>query len=185
MNRDIYQKLDVWMRSRNRKPLLLQGARQVGKTHSLKDFGAKNFAGTHYVNFEGNVDFSSAFEGSLKPAAILRDLGLVLGTPVDPNSDLLVLDEIQQCPRALTSLKYFAEEMPQLAICAAGSLLGVRLGEASFPVGKVDELRMWPMSFGEFLAAACNPMLSEAFESADPLVPVSPTLHEQLWGAFK
>lgn len=88
-------------------------------------------------------------------------------------------------PRALTSLKYFAEEMPQLAICAAGSLLGVRLGEASFPVGKVDELRMWPMSFGEFLAAACNPMLSEAFESADPLVPVSPTLHEQLLGAFK
>lgn len=92
MNRDIHQKLDVWMRSRNRKPLLLQGARQVGKTHSLKDFGAQNFAVTHYVNFEGNVDFSSAFEGSLKPAAILRDLGLVLGTPVDPNSDLLVLD---------------------------------------------------------------------------------------------
>jgi|LSQX01.3.fsa_nt_gb predicted AAA+ superfamily ATPase len=185
MKRDISRKLDVWLRSGNRKPLLLQGARQVGKTYSLKDFGAKRFTKTHYVNFEGNLDFSSAFQGALKPSAIIRDLGLVLGSPVDPESDLLILDEIQQCPEALTSLKYFAEEMPQLAICAAGSLLGVRLGETSFPVGKVDDLRMSAMSFGEFLAAACNPMLSEAFDAADPRDPVSPALHEQLWRAFR
>lgn len=185
MKRIIAGKLDVWLGSRNRKPLLLQGARQVGKTYTLKDFGSKRFPVTHYVNFEGNMDFSLAFKGALKPSAIIRDLGLVLGEPINPEADLLILDEIQQCPEALTSLKYFAEEMPQFAICAAGSLLGVRLGGTSFPVGKVDVLRMWPMSFDEFLTAACNPMLSEAFEDADPHDSVSPALHEQLWRAFK
>lgn len=185
MKRSISEKLAKWAVSRNRKPLLLQGARQIGKTYSLRAFGAAQFERAHYVNFEGHEDFMSAFNGSLKPEKILRDLELLLETSINPKSDLLILDEIQNCSRALTSLKYFSEDLPGLAICAAGSLLGVRMGASSFPVGKVDALRMYPMAFEEFLDAVYDSTLVNAFKATKPGVPLSQTLHEQLWQAFK
>jgi hypothetical protein len=185
MKRALFDTLVAWERSSGRKPLLLQGARQVGKTYILKAFGQARFKRVHYVNFEENASFIPAFSADLTPAGIVRDLSLLLGAPIDRQNDVLILDEIQQCPRALTSLKYFAEEMPELAVCAAGSLLGVHLGECSFPVGKVDEVRMYPLTFAEFLAAGGDPALQEAFAEIKELGPLSPVLHQRLWDTFK
>ena len=185
MKRSVFNVLEAWQQSGGRKPLLLQGARQVGKTTILKAFGQARFKRVHYVNFEENASFTPAFSADLNPASILRDLSLLLGAQIGRPTDLLILDEIQQCPRALTSLKYFAEEMPELAVCAAGSLLGVHLGECSFPVGKVDELRMYPLTFDEFLAAGGNTPLQEAFADVKELAPLSPVLHQRLWDEFK
>ena len=185
MKRLICENLRVWRTKSTRKPLLLQGARQVGKTYSLREFGKAQFPKHHYINFEEQATFISAFTGDLSPDRIVQDLALLLNTPIDRQADLLIFDEIQQCPRALTSLKYFAEQMPELAVCAAGSLLGVHLGESPFPVGKVDELRMDPLTFEEFLMAGVNPMLQEAFAAIHELAPLSEALHAQLWGEFK
>ena len=185
MKRKILDDLVAWHRRERRKPLLLQGARQVGKTYSLKEFGAVNFQRVHYVNFEENPSFISVFGGDLAPAGILRDLSIAFGVSINPESDLLILDEIQQCPPALTSLKYFAESMPELPVCAAGSLLGVHLGQVSYPVGKVDELRMHPMTFEEFLLSGGNPALIEAYAAIRELAPLTPMLHQRLWEEFK
>ena len=110
----------------------------MGKTYSLQAFGESCFPKCHYVNFEEQEAFISLFADDLSPHRIIQDLALLLNESINLKEDLLILDEVQQCPRALTSLKYFAEKMPELAVCAAGSLLGVHLGESSFPVGKVD-----------------------------------------------
>lgn len=185
MKRHIDEKLDIWRAKVDRKPMLLQGARQVGKTYSLLDFGKNRFPRHHYINFEEQGQFTAVFEGDLSASRILQDLALLLNTPIDRHADLLIFDEIQQCPRALTSLKYFAERMPELAVCAAGSLLGVHLGESPFPVGKVDELRMGPLTFEEFLEAGSNPMLHEAFAAVHELTPLSEALHVKLWEEFK
>jgi len=185
MKRTIIDRLKVWKDASKRKPLLLQGARQVGKTFILNEFGRDCFRKVHYVNFEEMSRYVPVFSGNLSPTGIIPDLSLMLGNPIDRRADLLILDEIQQCPRALTSLKYFAEEMPELAVCAAGSLLGVHLGESSFPVGKVDELHMFPLTFDEFLMAGGNPLLQESFAGIGELAPLSPALHRKLWDEFK
>ena len=185
MKRLISRDLVAWQTKKRRKPLLLQGARQVGKTFLLQEFGNKNFARLHYINFEEQEQLIPVFNGDLNPHRIVQDLSLFLNESIDLKMDLLVLDEIQQCPRALTSLKYFAEKMPELAVCAAGSLLGVHLGESSFPVGKVDELRMFPLTFEEFLMAGPNKMLYDAFESVNDLSPLSEMQHAMLWEEFK
>lgn len=185
MERTITARLDAWRTRPGRKPLLLQGARQVGKTYSLKRFGSRHFKNYHYINFEERETFSPVFAGDLNPVRVVQDLSLLLDTPINLREDLLILDEVQQCPRALTSLKYFAEEMPELAVCAAGSLLGVHLGEASFPVGKVEELHMVPLTFEEFIQAGPNTLLSEAFAAIDGVTPPSETLHTKLWENFK
>lgn len=185
MKREITEKLLIWLHTKPRKPLLLQGARQVGKTYSLKMFGGQCFPCFHYVNFEAQERFAAAFAESLHPRTVLSHLELILGRQINPECDLLILDEIQACPRALTSLKYFAEELPQLAVCAAGSLLGVHLSTVSFPVGKVTGLRMYPMVFGEFLTAAYPSPLVTAFEELSVTAKVPQVLHEELWQAFK
>jgi uncharacterized protein len=185
MKRNISQILQTWRIDENRKPLLLTGARQVGKTYSLREFGRVCFPRYHFVNFEEQPSAVSIFSGDLTPDRIIQDISLFLDTPIDTRSDLLVFDEIQACPQALTSLKYFAEKMPHMAVCSAGSLLGVHLAECAFPVGKVDEYHMVPMTFAEFLMAADNPLLCEAFESIDHLAPISETLHNRLWNEFK
>ncbi len=185
MKRKVLDHLLSWHCRKGRKPLLLQGARQVGKTYSLKEFGKANFQRVHYINFEESPSFIRVFEGDLAPSGILRDLSLAFETRIEPNRDLLILDEIQQCPRALTSLKYFAESMPDLAVCAAGSLLGVHLGHTAYPVGKVDGLHMHPMTFGEFLASNENPTLADAFGMIRDLAPLPPMLHQRLWEEFK
>ncbi len=185
MKRMIDQSLRLWKSRENRKPLLLWGARQTGKTYSLREFGRTCFRSHHFINFEEQPSAVTIFAGDLTPGRIVRDLALFLDTPIDPQNDLVVFDEIQACPQALTSLKYFAEKLPQLAVCAAGSLLGVHLAECSFPVGKVDEQHLYPMTFEEFLMADANPLLYDAFKSIDHLAPISETLHARLWDAFK
>lgn len=185
MKRIISHHLDQWRTKPKRKPLLLQGARQVGKTYELDTFGKQQFKTLHTINFEEHEDLIKLFEKDLDPYRIIQDLAVLRNQPIDIHADLLVLDEIQQCPRALTSLKYFAEKLPELAVCAAGSLLGVHLAESSFPVGKVDELHMFPMTFEEFLMAGSNVMLYDAFQQITALKPLSATIHEKLWEEFK
>ena len=184
MRRSIETVLEQWRARPQRKPLVVLGARQVGKTYALEQFGKRSFPSTHIINFEQNPLFGEVFKGSLEPARILQELALVQGRPIDAAADLLVFDEIQECPRALTSLKYFAEQMPPLAICATGSLLGVHLGDFSYPVGKVEELKMVPMTFEEFLLAGPDPALAAHFQSLSATNLPSEAVHGLLWREF-
>lgn len=160
MYRTAIRKLAEWKEKKGRLPLILMGARQVGKTWLLKEFGSRYFEDVCYVNFENPGTVSDLFEGSIVPSRIVELLGAYHGKRIDPVKTLLIFDEVQEVPRALTALKYFAEEAPEYAICCAGSLLGVTLHQGtSFPVGKVDFLTVNPMSFDEFLMANEEEML--------------------------
>ena len=155
MYRSISEKLNQWNKAEGRKPLLLQGARQVGKTWALKEFGETSFDALAYVNFMEDRTLGAVFEGDLNPERILRAISLQTGIQVEDQSTLVVFDEVQECPQALTSLKFFAEHRPDIPIIAAGSLLGVALHRGvSFPVGKVDHLTMYPLTFKEYLRNA-------------------------------
>ena len=161
MERELLQQLKSWKESRNRKPLILQGARQVGKTWLLKEFSRQCFEDVCYVNCEQDLSIPQIFAEALNPNHIIEQLELLLGKTIVPERTLIIFDEVQEVPRALTSLKYFAEQAPQYAIACAGSLLGVALHQGtSFPVGKVDFLRLEPMSFHEFLLANGEAMLA-------------------------
>lgn len=185
MKRFATKDLIAWKNSALRKPLVLRGARQVGKTYVLKAFGRQEFQRLHYINFEEDDRIETLFSKDLRPERIVEELQFYLNSSIDRAKDLLVFDEVQRCPRALTSLKYFCEEMPDLALCAAGSLLGVHLNSESFPVGKVTFLDLFPMSFQEFLEGTGKVQLSEML-SAHPLSePVPEIAHEQLWELWK
>lgn len=146
--------LEKWQQRQGRKPLILRGSRQVGKTWLLKEFGERFFRDVCYINFEQQQNLKAIFGGELSPSRIIERLSLWCGRKIQPQTTLIVFDEVQEMPRALTSLKYFAEQAPEYAICCAGSLLGVALHSGtSFPVGKVDFLDLHPMSFREFLLA--------------------------------
>lgn len=154
MRRLLMNNLIAWKNKNNRLPLLLKGARQVGKTWLLNEFGKTQYEDVLYVNFENTPSLSDFFEGSIEPQRIIEMLGTYYGKKILPEKTLLIFDEIQDTPRALTSLKYFAEKAPNYHICCAGSLLGVALHKGtSFPVGKVDFLTVHPLSFEEFLMA--------------------------------
>lgn len=153
MKRTLYNKLIEWKNSEKRKPLILKGARQTGKTYLLTQFGNNEFEHLHYVNFQKNRELHEIFTGNLTPARLLELLEFVLDASIDIHKDILFFDEVQDCPRALTSLKYFCEELPELALVCAGSLLGVVHSESAFPVGKVSFLNLYPMSLEEFLEA--------------------------------
>lgn len=143
-------------RKKNRKPLLVTGVRQCGKTYLIKEFGRREFEETAYFNFDGNTGLQSVFDFDLDVRRIVEELAnVVYGRKITPGKTLVIFDEIQDCPRAIQSLKYFCEDMPELHIIAAGSLLGVALRKEgiSFPVGKVERLEMFPMSFEEFVIA--------------------------------
>ncbi|MDD7023832.1 MAG: AAA family ATPase [Oscillospiraceae bacterium] len=145
-----------WKDKKNRKPLLITGVRQCGKTLLIREFGQSDFEETAYFNLDGNVGIQSIFEYDFDVDRILSELGsIVYGKKIVPGKTLVVLDEIQDCPRVIRSLKYFCENMPELHIIAAGSLLDAALRKQgiSFPVGKVDRLEMYPMSFEEFVMA--------------------------------
>jgi predicted AAA+ superfamily ATPase len=185
MKRTVTESLHRWKSSANRKPLILRGARQVGKTYILKEFGSAAFPRHHYVNFEKDERLCRLFEQDLKPERILDELQFYLDQPIDRRRDLVIFDEIQRSPRALTSLKYFSEEMPEMALCAAGSLLGVTLHSDSFPVGKVQFLDMHPLSFDEFLDGVGKERLAELIRKQDLTQPFPETAHEQLWGLWK
>lgn len=162
MYRTDIDKLNSWKESPNRQPLILLGARQVGKTWLLKEFGRQCFSDVCYVNFEQPGQLTELFDGSIDINRIIDYLGVLSGRKIRKQSTLIIFDEVQQVPRALTSLKYFAEEAPEYAICCAGSLLGVALHEGtSFPVGKVDFMTLQPLSFREFLIAVGEEQLLE------------------------
>ena len=154
IERDILSSLNQWKKNRYRKPLVLQGARQVGKSFVLKQFGAQYFENYCYVNFDFEKEHKAEFALTKDPARIVSYLTTVKGIDIKPGKTLIIFDEIQECNDALNSLKYFRELMPEQAVVCAGSLLGVALKRegASFPVGNVDFLTLYPVSFKEFLA---------------------------------
>lgn len=153
MYRKIMKKLIEWKNDKYRKPLILRGARQVGKTYIIKQFGEENYDGVAYFNFDHDTQLYNMFDNTKDPVRILEQLSFVYGKAIIPGKTLIVFDEIQECPNALNSLKYFEEEAKEYHIISAGSLLGIRLSHTSFPVGKVDFLDMYPMTFTEFLEA--------------------------------
>ena len=153
MKRKALKQLEDWKKKSDRMPLIVNGARQVGKTYLIKEFGEMYFKNTVYFNLETNLAVNSYFETDIHPLRIIQYLETASGQRIIPEETLLVLDEIQSCPRALTALKTFCEEAPQYYIVCAGSLLGVAVNRDnySFPVGKVDEIQLFPMDFEEFL----------------------------------
>lgn len=185
MYRHHSQQLISWKNAEKRKPLIIRGARQVGKTFSLKKFGREHFPAFHYLDFEEDPGLCDIFEPDLRPERIISDLRFRLNTNINPSTDLIVFDEIQRCGRALTSLKYFCEEMPQLALCAAGSLLGVALTPDSFPVGKVSFLDFYPMSFSEFVFALDEQMLGRLLCEHNPRDEYPEPAHQRLWQLWK
>ena len=154
MQRLLMKDLIEWKNGSDRKPLILQGVRQSGKTYLIKEFGALHYKKVIHINFEDKDEYKAIFNNDLKPRRIIEDLKLEFSTDIDPMDTLIFFDEIQLCGRAITSLKYFYEDAPEYHVIAAGSLLGVALAEkTSFPVGKVDFLTLLPMNFEEFLLA--------------------------------
>ncbi len=183
MKRSISKQLLDWKNKTKRKPLVITGARQCGKTYAIKEFGAQEFANFAYINFEGNEALKSIFDYDLDVKRIVRELTLYSGQKIEVGKTLLFFDEIQACPKAITSLKYFCENMPELHVIAAGSLLSVviRQQEISFPVGKVERLQMFPMSFEEFVMASENgETLLQAAKSTDACEPLRTVFAEPL-----
>ena len=186
MKRDITQELLAWKEQPNRKPLVLKGVRQCGKTYILKEFGREYYKDVAYFNFEENRSLNSLFEQDYDVKRILFDLGLFLGRTITPGNTLIILDEIQECPRAITALKYFCENAPEYHVACAGSLLGLAIHEnQSFPVGKVDIRTLYPMSFYEFLSATGNEALADYLTRFQPGSSVSELIGGKLRTALK
>ena len=161
MDRNVEQKLIDWKERADRKPLILSGARQVGKTWILREFGKKHFKNTIVCNFDKDKEICGLFSNK-SPERIIANLELMTGQKIVPNKTLLIFDEIQECSDALNSLKYFFEDTRELHVAAAGSLLGILLAKHSYPVGAVDLIDMNPMDFDEFLKAV-DPVLHNVF----------------------
>jgi len=174
-----------WKKQTNRKPLILRGARQVGKTYTLQEFAKKYFKNNHYVNFEDDKNLCDIFDENLVPERIITELQYYFDGTIDVKNDLLIFDEIQNCSRALTSLKYFNEKMPEIAICAAGSLLGISLISESFPVGKVTFMDMYPLSYYEYLLALGQEQLTRLLNDFDFTNPFPEIAHQKLWEYWK
>jgi len=172
ITRSIQTKLSAWKTNTSRKPLVLQGARQVGKTWLLKHFGAAEFDNVAYFNFEEQPDLKQFFENTKDIQRIIQNLSLVHGQAIMAQKTLIIFDEIQECNEALNTLKYFCENAPEYAVASAGSLLGVAMSKGNpFPVGKVDFLQVNPISFSEFLSAA-DPKLFSYLEDIDRIEPL-------------
>ena len=168
MYRIAIEKLYQWKESKRRKPLIIEGARQVGKTWLMKEFGEKAYQDTIYINFDSNSRMSELFSEDLNVDRLIMGIELYAGKKIDPDHTLLIFDEVQEVPKALSSLKYFYENAPQYHIVCAGSLLGIALhGGTSFPVGKVDFLNLYPLSFKEFLMATTGERFAELLENQD------------------
>lgn len=168
MERNLFIKLEQWKNKKKRKPLIIQGARQVGKTWIMKEFGARYYKDTIYINFDNNEIMKKVFEIDFDIARIISSIKIEYGKSFAPEDTLIIFDEIQEAPKALASLKYFYENAPQYAIMAAGSLLGVALHQGtSFPVGKVDFMHLYPLNFYEFICAMGDSQLAQLLESGD------------------
>ncbi len=168
MYRIAIEKLLKWKQSKRRKPLIIEGARQVGKTWLMKEFGRQAYEDTVYINFDSNSRMAELFAPDLDTERLIMGLELYAGRKIDPEKSLLIFDEVQEVPRALTALKYFYENAPQYNIVCAGSLLGIALHQGtSFPVGKVDFLKLYPLSFNEFLRAIGEERFAELLDKRD------------------
>ena len=168
MYRYAIENLDKWKNSKNRKPLIIEGARQVGKTWIMKEFGKKSYNKTVYINFDSNAQMAELFSIDLNVERIIMGLELYAGHKINPADTLIIFDEVQEVPKALSSLKYFYENAPEYHIVCAGSLLGIALHEGtSFPVGKVDFLKLYPLSFKEFLMAIGLERFAELLDKKD------------------
>lgn len=168
MYRMAMENLLAWKQSRRRKPLIIEGARQVGKTWLMKEFGRQAYGDIVYINFDSNARMAELFASDLDTKRLVLGLELYAGRKIDPENALLIFDEVQEVPRALAALKYFCEDAPQYHIVCAGSLLGIALHRGtSFPVGKVDFLKLYPLSFQEFLMAIGKKQFSELLDQQD------------------
>lgn len=181
MYRKIMDYLEAWKESKHRKPLILQGARQVGKTYSVLEFGRNNYENVVYFNFETNPKLNETFEENISPDYLIPILSHIAGQTIVKEKTLIIFDEVQLCERALTSLKYFCEDAPDYHIIVAGSLLGVAVNRAefSFPVGKVDMKTMYPMDMEEFMLAMDEAQLvAKIRECFDTDKPMPAALHD-------
>lgn len=186
MKRDIYTELLNWKKSERRKPLVLKGARQVGKTYILQEFGKNEYNRTAYFNFEKDPMIDSLFQQNLDPDTIITNLSIQIGFEIKPESDLIIFDEIQYSNSALNSLKYFCEDRNDYHIVAAGSLLGILLSKPkSFPVGKVNFMELYPMTFPEFLDAIDVTKLRYIIEQKQDLEPIVTMFHDALLSFFR
>ncbi len=168
MYRTAIEKLLKWKQNKHRKPMIIEGARQVGKTWLMKEFGQQAYADTVYINFDSNSRMAELFASDLDTERLIMGLELYAGHKINPDNTLLIFDEVQEVPRALSSLKYFYENAPQYHIVCAGSLLGIALHQGtSFPVGKVDFMNLYPLSFREFLMANGQERFAELIDKRD------------------
>lgn len=185
IERSIIASLKTWQNKPDRKPLLLFGARQVGKTWVLRHFGETCFEYCAYFSLDEETHYAELFQRTKDPLRIIEQLSFLTEKPIRPQTTLIILDEIQACPEALASLKYFCEKAPEYAVACAGSMLGLAVGHegVSFPVGKVDHLDMYPLTFSEFLLAR-ESRLYDYFMSIDSLSPLPQLFFERLYEAF-
>ena len=173
MERNLLKKLENWKNSPYRKPLILKGVRQVGKTWLLKEFGKRHYENVAYFNFDENEEYRQFFDTTKDVNRILQNLMLASGQKISPETTLIIFDEVQDCPKVINSMKYFCENAPQYHIACAGSLLGIALAKpSSFPVGKVNFMQVDPMTFTEFLQANGDNNLVHYLEMVDSLTPI-------------
>ena len=186
MERKIINDLLKWKDSPYRKPLILKGVRQVGKTWILKEFGRRYYENTAYFNFDENEDYKQFFETTKDVSRILQNLMLASGEKILPGKTLIIFDEVQDCPKVINSMKYFCENAPEYHIACAGSLLGIALAKpSSFPVGKVDFMQIDPMTFSEFLLANGDENLAKYIESVDTIEPIPDAFFHPLYEKLK
>lgn len=186
MKRLILNDLLKWKNSKYRKPLILKGVRQVGKTWILKEFGRLYYENTAYFNFDENEEFKQFFETTKDVSRILQNLILATGQKILPEKTLIIFDEVQDCPNVINSMKYFCENAPQYHVACAGSLLGIALAKpSSFPVGKVDFMQINPMTFTEFLMANGDENLADYLESINEIEPIPPAFFNPLYEKLK
>lgn len=186
MERIIIEKLNQWKQSSHRKPLILQGVRQVGKTWILKEFGRQSYKNTAYFNFDESPEYQQFFETTKDVRRILQNLMLASAQQIVPEDTLIIFDEIQDCPNVINSLKYFCENAPEYHVACAGSLLGITLAKpSSFPVGKVEIMRIEPMTFTEFLLANGDANLVAYLDSIDAIETIPDAFFNPLYEKLK
>ncbi len=183
--RRLYKDLAAWQQGKYRKPLIVQGARQTGKTSLIRHFGKTQFGDMAYFNFDERPELNQIFKQTKQVERLLHNLSIIHGRKIDPTNTLIFFDEIQECEEALNALKYFSENAPEYPIIAAGSLLGISLGtHKSFPVGKVEFLKLYPLTFSEFLKAK-NPQLHDYLQAIDPFEPLLDAIFNESLDIFK
>ena len=190
MYRIAIEKLLKWKQSKRRKPLIIEGARQVGKTWLMKEFGRQSYADTVYINFDSNSRMAELFASDLDTDRLIMGLELYVGHKIDPNNSLLIFDEVQECPNIVSSLKYFCQDFRQIPVIATGSMVRIKIqrethkrgsgndGKFLFPVGKINQITIYPMTFDEFLMNS-NSMLYDTIKKAyENKTPLDMSIHE-------